>query len=98
MLNGQVGLDQQNDKATAAAQNQLLDKSEPRDPLYLFMCHLEWRDRQSVKAYEELIAALDDSSEAIRVVAEHLLSHRYSPRPKGSSRLPEDDTGTDELW
>lgn len=50
-----------------------------RDPFFLFLCHLEWRDRRSLQAYEELIAALDDPDEVIRDVAEHLL-HRSSPR------------------
>lgn len=50
-----------------------------RDPVYLFACHLEWRDRGSVKAYQELVAALDDCNQEIRAVAETLL-HRSSPR------------------
>lgn len=51
-----------------------------RDPLYLFVCHLEWRCNKDVKAYQELIAALDDPNQAIRKLAEMLL-HRPSPRP-----------------
>ncbi len=51
-----------------------------RDPLYLFVCHLEWRCNKDVKAYQELIAALDDPDQAIRKLAEMLL-HRPSPRP-----------------
>ncbi len=51
-----------------------------RDPLYLFACHLEWRDRRNIKAYQELVAALDDPDEEVRAVAESLL-HRSSPRP-----------------
>lgn len=54
---------------------------ETRDPLYLFGCHLEWRDRRSLKAYEELIAALDDPNVEIRSLAENLLAYRSSPRP-----------------
>lgn len=51
-----------------------------RDPLYLFGCHLEWKFRRNLQAYEELIAALDDPDELIRGLAENLL-HRISPRP-----------------
>ena len=52
-----------------------------RDTLFLFACHLEWRDNRDVKAYQELLAALDDPNEDIRSVAENLL-HRASPRPQ----------------
>jgi hypothetical protein len=52
-----------------------------RDPLYLFACHLEWRDKRNVKAYQELVAALEDCNQEIRAVAEALL-HRSSPRPQ----------------
>ena len=57
-----------------------------RDPLYLFVCHLEWHKRRSLTAYQELLAALDDNDCNIRNVAEALL-HRSSPRlePAGSS-------------
>lgn len=51
------------------------------DPFFLFACHLEWRDKRNVRAYEELVAALDDANEEIRILAEHLL-HRASPRPR----------------
>lgn len=54
-----------------------------RDPLYLFVCHLEWRNRGVLSAYNELVAALDDSDPTIRAVAESLL-RRCSPRPKCS--------------
>lgn len=56
------------------------DSGRQRDPLYLFTCHLEWHRRQNIAAYEELLAALDDSDENIRIVAEVLLQ-RSSPRP-----------------
>ena len=52
-----------------------------RDPIYLFACHLEWRDRGSLRAYQHLISALDDHNEDIRLLAETLL-HRSSPHPK----------------
>ena len=50
-----------------------------RTPMYLFACHVEWCNKGRLDAYEELIAALDDVDEDIRVVAERLL-HRPSPR------------------
>ncbi len=52
-----------------------------RDPIYLFACHVEWRDRRNLRAYNDLIAALDDRDQSIRVLAETLL-HRSSPQPK----------------
>lgn len=62
-----------------------------RDPLYLFACHLEWRQIGSLEAYQELVAALDDPNSGIRAVAEDLL-HRGSPRPQ----KPISDEG--ETW
>ncbi len=50
-------------------------------PLYLFACHLEWRNRRNLEAHEELVAALDDHDRDIRQLAE-LLLHRSSPRPQ----------------
>ena len=50
-----------------------------RDPLYLFLCHLEWHKRENLAAYQELLTALDDNDYAIRIIAEMLL-HRNSPR------------------
>ncbi len=55
--------------------------SRRRDPLHLFACHLEWRERRNLDAYKELIAALDDDDSDIRHLAE-LLLHRSSPRPQ----------------
>ena len=51
-----------------------------RDPLYLFARLGEWKRSGKLEAYQELIAALDDPKEEIRVVAECLLQ-RSSPRP-----------------
>jgi hypothetical protein len=56
-----------------------------QDPLYLFSCHLEWHHRRNLSAYQALVAALDDSDQRIRVIAEMLL-HRSSPRPQRESR------------
>jgi hypothetical protein len=61
------------------------DSGRQRDPLYLFACHLEWRERRNVAAYEELLAALDDPHNNIRLVAEMLLK-RSSPRPQPSEQ------------
>ncbi len=57
-----------------------------RDPLYLFLCHLEWRDKQNLEAYEHLVAALDDNDRDIRQLAEALL-HRSSPRAPAAASL-----------
>ena len=51
------------------------------DALYVFACHLEWRTRRNLAAYQELLAALDDQDGDIRRLAEYLL-HRSSPRPE----------------
>jgi len=51
-----------------------------RDPLYLFGCHLEWHQEGNIKAYQEMVAALDDTNPEIRALAENLLNRR-SPRP-----------------
>ena len=58
-----------------------------RDPIYLFACHLEWRDRGNLPAYHELTAALDDPDEGIRGVAEALL--RRSPRRQAGEKTVE---------
>ena len=51
------------------------------DRLYLFACHLEWQRNADIRAYEELVRALDHHDEETRELAEQLLSRR-SPRPK----------------
>jgi hypothetical protein len=51
------------------------------DPLYLFACYLEWRDKHNVEAYQDLVAVLDDTEKRIRAVAETLLN-RSSPCPQ----------------
>ena len=55
-----------------------------RDPLYLFVCHLEWRDRGNLRAYQELISALDDHDENIRLLAEMLCTDRRRTQRMGS--------------
>jgi hypothetical protein len=50
------------------------------DPLYLFVCHVEWHQRRNLEAYQDLVAAFDESDRRIRTVAEMTL-HRSSPRP-----------------
>jgi len=53
------------------------------DPLYLFLCHLEWHKYAHVAAYNQLLAALEDSDPAIRELAKHLLGRRLScPRDR----------------
>jgi hypothetical protein len=56
-----------------------------RDPLYLFVCHVEWSHRKNLEAHQELVAALDDSDHGIRAIAEMML-HRCSPRPQRKRR------------
>jgi len=53
-----------------------------RDPLYLFLCHLEWRNHGALSAHAELVDALSDSDPVIRALAESLIV-RCSQRPKG---------------
>jgi hypothetical protein len=55
------------------------------DPLYLFVCHVEWHQRRNLEAYQELVAALDNSDKRIRTLAEMML-HRSSPRPRRKRR------------
>jgi hypothetical protein len=56
------------------------DAGPARDPLYLFACYLAWHRDRDIRAYQELVAALDDRDPDVRMVAENLL-HRPSPRP-----------------
>jgi len=67
---------------------EMSESTEHRDPLYLFICYLEWRIKGNLAAYHELVAALDDGDCAIRNLSEVLL-HRHSPRPdtKSKSRI-----------
>lgn len=57
------------------------DSTPARDPLYIFLCCALWRREANLKAYQELVAALDDSDPDIRALAGDLL-HRLSPRPQ----------------
>jgi hypothetical protein len=57
------------------------EKNGHRDALYLFACHLEWRTKRNLAAYQELLVALDDHDGDIRRLAESLL-RRSSPRPE----------------
>jgi hypothetical protein len=52
-----------------------------QDPLFLFACHVEWHRQQDLRAYQALVAGLDDSDKRIRAIAEMML-HRCSPRPQ----------------
>jgi hypothetical protein len=61
-------------------------KSVPRrDPLYLFACYIEWRNELNLMAFQELLAALDDPHEDVRIVAESLLGWP-SPRRRQADR------------
>jgi hypothetical protein len=53
-----------------------------RDPLYLFLCHLEWRKYRHVAEYNQLLAALDEANPAVRQLAQSLI--------QPSSRRPRD--------
>lgn len=66
----------------------MLEKLEHRDALYLFACHLEWRTKRNLAAYQELLAALDDHDDDIRGFAESLL-HRSSPMPERTTTFVE---------
>jgi len=59
---------------------EISEKTETRDALYLFACHVEWYTKQSLVEYKELLAAIDDHDGYIRTLAEELLT-RSSSRP-----------------
>jgi len=61
-----------------------------QDPLFLFACYVEWHRQRNLRAYEALVAGLDDSDKGIRAIAEMML-HRGSPRPprEGRGAYPE---------
>jgi len=59
-----------------------------RSKANLFACHLEWRTKRNLAAYQELLAALDDHNDDIRRLAESLL-HRSSPRPERTATFVE---------
>jgi hypothetical protein len=59
---------------------EISEKTETRDALYLFACHVEWCTKQSLVEYKELRAAIDDHDCYIRTLAEELLA-RSSSRP-----------------
>ena len=52
----------------------------PRDVVYLVACYLHWCRRHDLFAYSQLVAALDDEDEDVRLVA-GVLVQRSSPRP-----------------
>jgi hypothetical protein len=55
-----------------------------QDPLFLFACHVEWDHQRNPRAYQALVAALDNSDNRIREIVE-LLLHRILPRPQRES-------------
>jgi hypothetical protein len=60
---------------------EISEKTETRDALYLFACHVEWCTKQSLIEYKELLAAIDDHDCYIRTLAEELVT-RSSPGPR----------------
>lgn len=54
-----------------------LDVAGERDALSLFSCYVEWK---KLAAYQELIAAVNDQDEDVRIVAEALLRRDSSAR------------------
>lgn len=64
----------------STGRTEMSESTEHRDPLYLFVCYLEWHITGNLAAYQELVAALDDGDCDIRDLSEVLL-HRHSPRP-----------------
>jgi hypothetical protein len=59
---------------------EISEKTETRDALYLFACHVEWCTKQSLVEYKVLLAAINDHDCYIRTLAEELLT-RSSSRP-----------------
>ena len=59
---------------------EISERTETRDALYLFACHVEWCTKQSLVEYKELLAAIDDYDCYIRTLGEELLT-RSSSRP-----------------
>jgi hypothetical protein len=62
------------------------EKTEPRDALYLFACHVEWCTKQSLVEHNELLEAMDDHDCYIRILAEEL-ANRVSSCQDGKSKL-----------
>jgi hypothetical protein len=54
------------------------ERTETRDALYLFACHVEWCTKQSLFEYNELLAAMDDHDCYMRILAEELFSRSSS--------------------
>ena len=54
------------------------EKTETRDALYLFACHVEWCTQQSLVEYKELLAAINDHDCYIRTLADELLTRNLS--------------------
>jgi hypothetical protein len=60
---------------------EISEKTETRDPLYLFACHVEWWTKRSLVEYKELLAAIDHHDCYIRTLAEELLTRSSSSPP-----------------
>ncbi len=57
---------------------EISEKTETRDALYLFACHVEWCTKQSLVEYKELLAAIDDHDCYICTLAEELVTRSLS--------------------
>ena len=66
------------------------EATKQNDPLYLFLCQLEWRRTRNLAAYQELLAARDAADPDIRVVAEALLRDTH-PAPGMSTQAAKRD-------
>ena len=53
------------------------------NPLYLFVSYLEWRIEGNLASLGELLAALADANEEVRLVAKSLITEN-SPRPSSA--------------
>jgi hypothetical protein len=63
-----------NGRVAAKRQSHASPKADfGRDPLYLFACHVEWRSNRNLRAFQELLAALEEPNEGVRLIAESLL-------------------------
>ncbi len=67
------------------------EATKQNDPLYLFLCQLEWRRTRNLAAYQELLAARDAADPDIRVVAEALLLRDTHPAPGMSTQAANRD-------
>ncbi len=58
------------------------------DPLYLFACHVEWKQRADPSSAWEIVSAAQSSHEDTRAHARALLATSHQPRVDPPSQLP----------